>query len=89
MVILPSDKEGLTVSKKKNRNKIKPLFDIRNNKVLEAFADAEYLQVSIYDDKILVEGYVNDDSHSSSEKVQIGNDITSMLDVHKISEVES
>ncbi len=61
MIILPSD-EGLKVSKKKTKNDVKPLFDIRNTKALQAFKGSEFLEVTIFNDKILVEGFILTDN---------------------------
>ncbi len=81
MIILPSD-EGLKVSKKKTKNDVKPLFDIRNTKALQAFKGSEFLEVTIFNDKILVEGFiltdnVNIETDSSSS-------IGTLLNVEKV-----
>ncbi|QUH21850.1 DNA cytosine methyltransferase [Alkaliphilus sp. B6464] len=92
MVILPSNGQGLKVSRKKTKTDEKPLFDIRNNEALSAFKDADYLEVSIYEDKILVEGYIEENTNTLSNTIKkiknkiLGKkviDITKLLNVKK------
>lgn len=50
-----ADKEGnMTVSRKRSGKKIKPLFDIRSKEVKELISSADYLEVEILADKIVV-----------------------------------
>jgi len=79
MVILPSD-NGLTVSKKRVNNEVKPLFDIRNAKTLQAFEGSEYLEVTIFNDKILVEGFNTTEKEFSDKD----SSISSLLNVEKV-----
>lgn len=59
MVILPTD-DGLKISKKKVGKEYKPLIDIRNQVALSSFKGSDYLEITVYEDKILVEGYKED-----------------------------
>lgn len=75
LVILPAD-TGNTVSKKRAGERIKSLFDIRKKDALHAFRDAEFLQVSVYSDRILVEGFAEADgrikgAEQTSEKQNV------------------
>lgn len=45
------------VSKRKIKQGVKPVIDIRKKEALSLFKDSDYLQVSIYQDQILVEGF--------------------------------
>lgn len=52
--IIPDDLGKLKVSKKKVGKKEKPLFDLRSKEVREAIANAEYLEVEVKKDCIVV-----------------------------------
>lgn len=97
MVILPADSSINTVSKRTTKEGIKPVIDIRNKEALSIFKEADYLQVEIQEDQIIVSGY-EEKKPSVFEKVskKITNvfskksnvlDITSLLDVRKKFEV--
>ncbi|MED4285596.1 DNA cytosine methyltransferase [Priestia megaterium] len=45
---------------KRRSKKLKPVIDIKDKKMLSVFSDAEELEVEIFEDKILVRGFVND-----------------------------
>ena len=64
MVILPSKEKGNIVSKRIKNNNINPVIDIRKQEVLSVFQDCEYLQIEIFKDQILVEGYIYDETVS-------------------------
>lgn len=67
IVIVPTNtKTNNTVSKRKIKGIEKPVLDIRNKDALSVFDDYAYLQLSITDNKILVEGYNN-----ANENVQV------------------
>lgn len=70
MIILPSE-GGMTVSKKKTGSKDKSLFDIRNHKALSAFEGSDYLEVTIYEDHILVEGFENGSAVDANGKISL------------------
>lgn len=48
------DEEGLTISRKKGNGKVKALFDLRNKEVLSVMESANYLEVEIEEERILV-----------------------------------
>lgn len=49
-----------TVSKRKRKNYINPIIDIRTTKVLEEFSKFDKLEVEIYEDDILIKGLSED-----------------------------
>lgn len=59
VIILPSTSTtDNKVSKRKvNSDVIKPVIDIRDKKALSIFEGSQYLQVSIYEDQVIVEGF--------------------------------
>lgn len=76
---------------------MKPVLDIRNKKALEVFGEADYLQIEIHEDQVLVSGYEEKPSNiltnvsnklkgfiSKSKKVV---DISSLLNVKKTFDV--
>lgn len=97
MVILPSDTSVNTVSKRATKQGIKPVIDIRNKEALSIFKEADYLQVEIQEDQIIVSGYEEKTSSALSKTTKkIASvfskksnvlDITSLLDVRKKFEV--
>jgi DNA (cytosine-5)-methyltransferase 1 len=59
LLILPSnDKSDNTVSKRKLKKGEKAVIDIRKKEALSTFEDCDYLQVEIFEDQIVVEGFV-------------------------------
>ena len=56
ILILPAE-QGITVSRKKVGQKVKPLLDLRSKEVKEFVQQADYLQIEIQDNKILVHTY--------------------------------
>ena len=60
IIILPSKSPGNTVSKRELKHSVKPVLDIRSKQVLDAFKDCVYLQVDIYEEEIVVRGFVAD-----------------------------
>ncbi|MEK4488014.1 DNA cytosine methyltransferase [Psychrobacillus sp. FSL H8-0484] len=96
MVILPSDTNSLnTVSKRKTKTGMKPVIDIRNHEALKVFKDADYLQVEILENQILVSGYEESSVLQKASKKWTSLfskksnlvDISSILDVRKKCEV--
>lgn len=59
LIILADAEKGNKVSRRDTENGIKPVLDIRRKDALRSFADCDYMQVSIYNDRIVVEGYEN------------------------------
>ncbi|MDQ0255503.1 DNA (cytosine-5)-methyltransferase 1 [Evansella vedderi] len=58
IIILSSDDDsGNLVSKRKLKDGVKPVIDIRDKKALSVFEGSDYLQVEIFDDKVIVQGY--------------------------------
>ncbi|QST03126.1 DNA cytosine methyltransferase (plasmid) [Pontibacillus sp. ALD_SL1] len=56
IVILPSeDGKGNTVSKRKVKDGYKPVLDIRSKEAKAFFGEADQLQVSIYEDQVIIE----------------------------------
>ncbi|MFC0416770.1 DNA cytosine methyltransferase [Cytobacillus solani] len=93
MVIIPSESSVNTVSKRATKSGVKPVIDIRNKEALSIFREADYLQVEIQEDQIIVSGY---EEKSSSALAKVSKkiasvfskksnvlDITSLLDVRK------
>ncbi|MBG9776168.1 DNA cytosine methyltransferase [Brevibacillus laterosporus] len=58
VIIVPSDNEkDNTVSKRVMSDGVKPVIDIRKQEALAVFKECDYLQVQIYEEQIIVEGY--------------------------------
>ncbi|MEK5209441.1 DNA cytosine methyltransferase [Psychrobacillus sp. FSL H8-0510] len=66
VVIVPSEDGKNVVSKRIMNDGVKPVIDIRSKEALAVFDGAEFLQVEINDDEIVVSGYVQDDSINDS-----------------------
>ncbi|MFL0365221.1 DNA cytosine methyltransferase [Pseudobacillus sp. 179-B 2D1 NHS] len=66
IIILPKSTEGNVVSKRKRKEEIFPVIDIRKKEVLSIFKEVDYLQIEIFEDRILVEGYVKDEDIEST-----------------------
>lgn len=94
LVILPTeDPSGENhVSKRQMRDGLKPVIDIRCQEAKNLFQDSDYLQVTIYSDRVLVEGFVdNEGTTDIAEKQGLGaEDILSLAQlttVKKLSEI--
>jgi len=98
IVILPTDEfTSNTVSKRTVKDGLKPVLDIRNKEALAVFGDADYLQIEIQENEILVSGFEQqDNSIFSSLKNKVKKfvykkrnvvDITSLLNVKKTFDV--
>ncbi|WP_416656078.1 DNA cytosine methyltransferase [Bacillus amyloliquefaciens] len=59
LLIVPSNKEGNTVSKRSIKTGVKPVIDIRKREVLSLFTGLDFLEIEIYEDKIKVTGLKN------------------------------
>ncbi|WP_145949576.1 DNA cytosine methyltransferase [Paenibacillus sp. Y412MC10] len=58
IIILASEDVGdNTVSRRVLKNSVKPVIDIRDREALSAFEGCEYLQVDIYGDRVVVQGF--------------------------------
>ncbi len=91
MVIVPTETSKNKVSKRTTKNGVTPVIDIRNKKDLSVFSNAEYLQVEILEDKIIVTGFEKEEEQitvcsnliTKTKKLFIKNkkkvDITSLL----------
>ncbi|WNC17934.1 DNA cytosine methyltransferase [Brevibacillus brevis] len=61
IIILSSDDQNdNVVSKRRTKEDLKPVIDIRHKKALSVFKGVDYLQVEIFEDRIVVEGYVEE-----------------------------
>ncbi|KRF20054.1 DNA cytosine methyltransferase [Paenibacillus sp. Soil787] len=61
MIILSSDMEtNNTVSHRRLKESVKPVIDIRDKAALAAFEGCDYLQVEIFGDQVVVQGYVTE-----------------------------
>jgi len=89
MVILPTT-EGHKVSKKKVGKQFKPLIDIRNQAALESFKGSDYLEVTIYEDRILVKGFKEDKSLLSKVKngLRSGSKNKKVINIHSLVNVK-
>lgn len=74
---------SLKVSRKKCGKKIKSLIDIRAKKVLKNFENADYLEVEIKDNVIVVTGYKDTDK-SISHKNNAGSNLNKVIDNCKV-----
>lgn len=66
LIILPGAVEGNIVSKRMRQEEFYPVIDIRKKEVLSLFKGADYLQVNIFEDQILVEGFIKDETSKLS-----------------------
>lgn len=68
VVIVPSEEGSNVVSKRMVKDGIKPVIDIRNKEALAVFEGAEFLQVEIMEDEIVVSGYVQEEEKEEEKK---------------------
>lgn len=98
VIILSSDDvTDNLVSKRQISEGLKPVIDIRNKEALSVFAGAEYLQVEIFQDQIVVEGYTEEKKSLLGSAVQAVKkvfqkqskvtDITQLIDVKKTASI--
>jgi DNA (cytosine-5)-methyltransferase 1 len=66
--IVPTDGEGNKVSKRKIKSGEKPVIDIRNSDALKPFKGADYLEIEIFEDKVLVTGYEENKKENKLEE---------------------
>jgi DNA (cytosine-5)-methyltransferase 1 len=57
LLIVPTGEKGNTVSKRNLEIGMKPVIDIRNREALSVFSGMDYLEVEIFQDKVLVSGF--------------------------------
>lgn len=57
LLIVPSENGGNTVSKREIKDGVKPVIDIRNRAALAPFVGMSFLEVEIFEDKVLVKGF--------------------------------
>lgn len=100
IVILSSDNESdNTVSKRKVKDdEFKSVIDIRDKEALKVFEGADYLQCTIVEDRVIVEGFKNADTSTNTSLIEKASylinratkkvvSITDLLKVRKIAEV--
>ncbi|WP_412095288.1 DNA cytosine methyltransferase [Bacillus haynesii] len=68
VIILPSDRKGNTVSKRIQKESVKPVIDIRKKEALRIFGDADHLEIEIYNDEIIVKGAKEDQEDDLATK---------------------
>jgi DNA (cytosine-5)-methyltransferase 1 len=88
IVILPTNEKAKnTVSKRLTKDGLKPIIDIRSKDALNSFQGMDYLQISIFEDSITVEGFVNDKENDINScnvnKSKCVKDITQLIKVKK------
>lgn len=91
IIILPSDSKGNTVSKRKIKDGIKPVIDIRKKNILSLFKNSHYLQVSIYWEQIVVEVFEkHNDIAEHGQKLQgtIKNKIGQLLKIKDFKKIK-
>lgn len=70
IIILPAgtgDKKA-SVSRKRSGSEFKPLLDLRSRDIKEVLKSAEYLNIEVQEDKILVSTYVDDSANTLQNK---------------------
>lgn len=91
VIILPSEEqESNTVSRRKLKAGFKPVIDIRKKEALSLFEESQFLQIEIYGDQIIVEGFSSENAdnlqtQSAQKKIkkQTVTDIRQLLKVKK------
>jgi DNA-methyltransferase (dcm) len=86
LLILPSE-EGNTVCLRELKNKAVPLIDIRNKSSLAVFQGCTHLQITIYGDEVVIEGFVADEvcgGECAGEKRDHSSDLVICDDIHDI-----
>lgn len=100
IIILPSsNKTTNKVSKRQTKDGIiKPVIDIRSKEVKDAFKSADYLQVTIFEDQIIVKGFCKEEEKANIVNKTIDSvkkafnkteviDITQILKVRKQAQI--
>ncbi|HEY5587719.1 MAG TPA: DNA cytosine methyltransferase [Candidatus Paceibacterota bacterium] len=89
LTIIPTDeKTRNTVSKKKYKETEKPIIDLRNKDILNTFSDCDYLELTILEDTITIEGYKNvlEESNLISK---VTNKIKNCLNINSCKKIKS
>lgn len=69
-----------TVSKRKVQEGVKPVLDIRDTEsISKAFPKSEYLQITIYKEEIIIEGYNKEEENSNS-----ANSTSKLIDIKSL-----
>jgi DNA (cytosine-5)-methyltransferase 1 len=96
MIILHSeDEKGNIVSKRKIKEGLKPVIDIRSKEALSVFKESDYLQIEIFKEKVVVKGYSEQKDYViTNEKEQINQRIsrkkvTDISEILKVKETAS
>lgn len=71
--IVPSDEGSVTVSKRDRGQWINPVIDIRKKEILEGFNGCEKVEVTIYNDEIVVKGYTEIQSNELTDTNELIN----------------
>jgi DNA (cytosine-5)-methyltransferase 1 len=98
IIILGSDMEtNNTVSQRRLKKSVKPVIDIRGKAALSAFEGCDYLQVEIFGDSIVVQGFINKPASTIQKVARAANkllgqnrkifDISDILSVKKKAEI--
>lgn len=98
IIVTSNNESDNTVSKRKIKEGLKPVIDIRNKQALQAFEGCEYLQITIIsDEKIIIEGFKETEPSALTKakgffkktvnKVKKLIDITDILKVRKTAEI--
>lgn len=67
ILILPSEESTRNiVSKRKFKDTVKPVIDIRKQDIISLFNESDFLEVEIYEDKIIVEAFSEVNSNQDS-----------------------
>ncbi|MDF0729005.1 DNA cytosine methyltransferase [Cytobacillus sp. S13-E01] len=88
IIVASSDEKDNTVSKRVLKETTKPVIDIRKKDALELFNGCDYLQVEIFNDKVIVEGYTEDKQQSTSSKTTVLNAQKKVVDINQILSVK-
>ena len=96
LLILPTT-EGNTVCQRELKNSVVPLIDIRNKASLAVFEGCSHLQITIYGDEVVVEGFMMEETtadiegqHTQPSEPDLPgdvHDISDMLSVRKKVEI--
>lgn len=94
LVILPADNGNKVCVREVRNGETIPLIDIRRKSALSAFEGCEYLQITIFNDKVTVQGFVNDETaeiaHIEHQEVKAAgkvSDIRELLNVRQTAQV--
>ncbi|MFE8703965.1 DNA cytosine methyltransferase [Cytobacillus sp. FJAT-54145] len=90
VIILPTDNQkDNTVSKRKLKDGIKPVIDIRSKEALSLFQGVSFLQVEIYGDEIVIEGFSEEGLNNQRSEKQIQKSLKQVTDIRQILKVKN